>query len=89
MNSSKQFLDSIMAQLEPIGEVTSRAMFGGYGIFHRGVMFALISDDVLYFKVNHFNRDDYVSAGSSPFAHLISYWQVPTEVCNHQLKMLE
>ncbi|WP_203301031.1 TfoX/Sxy family protein [Marinobacter sediminum] len=27
-------------------------MFGGYGIYYDGLMFALVADDVLYFKAD-------------------------------------
>jgi len=30
--------------------VTAKAMFGGYGIFREGVLFALVANDILYFK---------------------------------------
>ncbi|MFC1913339.1 TfoX/Sxy family protein [Chloroflexota bacterium] len=43
-------------------------MFGGYGIFHEGDIFALISGDTLYFKVDDFYRAAYENAGSKPFA---------------------
>ena len=55
-------------------------MFGGYGIFHEGLMFALKADDILYFKVDDSNRDMYEKAGSNKFPHGISYWEVPAEV---------
>ena len=75
-----EYADFIVEKLSGIGEVSHRAMFGGYGIFHQGLMFALISDGVLYFKVDDSNRGMYEKAGSSKFQHGISYWEVPTEV---------
>ena len=64
-------------------------MFGGYGIFHEGLMFALISDDTLYFKVNDSNRARYQEAGSRPFPHGISYWEAPAEVLEDDSKLQE
>ena len=64
-------------------------MFGGYGIFHQGLMFALMADDVLYFKVDETNREMYEKAGSSKFPHGISYWEVPTEVFEETAKLYE
>lgn len=80
MPVSKEYIESVMELLEPLGEVKSRAMFGGYGIFYQGLMFALVSDDVLYFKVNQSNLGDYEKAGSHKFPHGISYWEVPADV---------
>ncbi len=55
-------------------------MFGGYGIFHDGLTFALIADDTLYFKVDESNHDMYEKAKRNPFPYGISYWEVPVEV---------
>ncbi len=74
------YADYIVDKLSGLGDVYSRAMFGGYGIFHEGLMFALISDGVLFFKVDDSNRDMYEKAGAGKFQHGISYWEVPTEV---------
>jgi DNA transformation protein len=89
MNSSPEYLDFVMDWLLLIDDVGSRAMFGGYGIFHQGLMFALISGDSLYFKVNASNREMYQQAGSRPFPHGISYWEVPGEVIEDNPRLLE
>ncbi|MFC2071064.1 TfoX/Sxy family protein [Chloroflexota bacterium] len=89
MNVSKEYLDFVMDKLTLIGDVKSRAMFGGYGIFYGGLMFALISEDVLYFKVNDSNREMYEKAGSSVFPHGISYWGVPDDVLEDNEKLHE
>jgi len=89
MKSTSGYLDYVMEKLSPLGQIKSRAMFGGYGIFHEGVMFALIADDNLYFKVNESNRDDYRKAGSQPFPHGMSYWEVPAEVLEDDGKLYE
>jgi DNA transformation protein len=89
MKRTREYLDYVMEKLNPLGQIKSRAMFGGYGIFHEGVMFALIADDTLYFKVNESNRDDYRWAGSQPFPHGVSYWEVPAEVLEDDGKLHE
>ena len=71
--------DQIMDLLAPIGDVHSRAMFGGYGIFHEGDMFALISSSTLYFKVDDSNRALYEGAGSDKFGRM-PYYEVPHDV---------
>jgi DNA transformation protein len=80
MAASKEYHQSVMERMEPLGDITSRSMFGGYGIFYRGLMFAFISEDVLYFKVDESNLGDYQNAGSNKFPHGISYWEVPADV---------
>ena len=89
MKASSEYLNFVMEKLSPVGDIKSRAMFGGYGIFHQGLMFALISEDTLYFKVNESNRDMYERAQSQPFPHGISYWEVPTDVLEDNTKLQE
>ncbi len=68
--------------------VTSRAMFGGYGFYKEGLIFAIIADEKLYFKVNETNKSDYESRGSEPFTYTahtgkrksMAYWEVPADV---------
>lgn len=50
MSNSKAILDLIKEQLTGFGPVSIRGMFGGHGIFHDGLMFALVAHDTLYFK---------------------------------------
>ncbi len=73
------YLNHVMELLAPIGDIVSRAMFGGYGIFHEGDMFALISGSTLYFKVNELNRSDYENAGSKQYKPM-PYFEVPAEI---------
>jgi DNA transformation protein len=54
-------------------------MFGGYGIFHDSVMFALISKDRLYFKVDDSNRSAYEYTGSTCFTPM-PYYEIPVNV---------
>jgi len=84
-----EYASYIVDKLSSLGDVSSRAMFGGYGIFHESLMFAVISDDILYFKVDESNRDMYVKAGSTRFPHGISYWEVPEEVFEDTARLHE
>ena len=89
MKANPEYLNFVIERLSPIGDIRSRAMFGGYGIFREGLMFALISEDTLYFKVNESNRDVYERAQSKPFPHGISYWEVPTDVLEEDSRLHE
>lgn len=54
--------------LAPLGDVRLRRMFGGYGIYGDGVMFALITgDDTLYLRTDDTNRPAFEQAGLPPF----------------------
>ncbi len=81
------YVDFVLDALADWHAVASRRMFGGYGLYRQGVMFALIVDDTLYFKVDDSNRKDFEQAGAGPFVYhakgkpvSLSYWQVPPDV---------
>ncbi len=69
---------------------SSRAMFGGVGLYLDGRIFALIvSDHEVYLKVGDNNRQDFLDAGSEPFTYyghkdkkptVMPYWQLPDEI---------
>src|SRR6059036_2343489 len=64
---SAGFKSFVLDQLEELGDVTPRSMFGGVGLYHRGVFFGIIARDTLYLKVGDSNRADYVRAKMKPF----------------------
>ena len=87
MSVSDDYRDFVLEQLAPAGRVTSRAMFGGVGLYLEGLFFALIDDDTLFFKTDEATRKRYESAGSKPFCpypdqpdQSMGYWTVPAEV---------
>lgn len=57
----------VLDQLEELGEVTPRAMFGGVGLYHREVFFGLLAGDRLYLKVDDRNRAAYEREGMPAF----------------------
>ena len=63
------FADFVLALLQSWRPVTARRMFGGHGLYHAGVMFALIADGQLYLKVDDESRADFVAAGLAPFEY--------------------
>ncbi len=86
MSFSEEYLDYVLDQLKSAGPVTARKMFGGVGLYWKGVFFALIAEDTLYFKVDDSNRSDYEARGMGPFkpfgekSHVMQYYEVPVEV---------
>lgn len=87
MAVSNDFERYVLEQLAELGGVQTRRMFGGVGLYHDTLFFALIDDDVLYFKVGPSNREAYVARGMKPFcpfpdqpAYEMGYYQVPAEV---------
>jgi DNA transformation protein len=76
----------VLDQLQPLGPVSAKRMFGGAGLYLGAEFFGLIADDVLYLKVDDSNRRDFEAAGMGPFkpfgqkSYAMQYYQVPVEV---------
>ena len=64
---SRDYLEYILDLLSSCDSITSRAMFGGYGIYKNGVIFGIIAHDELYFKVDQFNIELYKKHQSEAF----------------------
>ena len=82
----------LLAEVEP----EAKRMFGSWGIFHRGLMFALMDDDTLYMKVDDLNRPDYEAEGSGPFTVVMrgkettmGYREIPANVLEDPVRMIE
>ena len=78
------FIDFILEILHAWRPVSARRMFGGHGLYHAGVMFALVADGQLYLKVDDESRSDFVAAGLGPFVYeakgrrvALSYYRAP------------
>ena len=66
MVASDSFVEFLREQLAPLGRVTMRRMFGKTGVFCDGLMFAMVTDNMLYFRVDDANRAALNEAESSP-----------------------
>jgi DNA transformation protein and related proteins len=64
---SDGFREFVLGQLERMGGVVPRSMFGGVGLYFDDVFFGIIAGDVLYLKVDDGNRHDYQAAAAKPF----------------------
>lgn len=76
--------------------VAYRAMFGGYGLYIDGTIFAIIANNELYFKVDDTNRERYEEWGSSPFVYeakgkamSMSYWKLPPDIMDDSERLEE
>ena len=66
MSVSASFKEFLIEQMAGFGPVTIRPMFGGAGVYHDGLMFALVDDEVLYLKVDDRPRPAFVAENLSP-----------------------
>ncbi|MEO1068774.1 MAG: TfoX/Sxy family protein [Cyanobacteria bacterium J06638_6] len=84
---AKAFKEEVVRHLNQVAPVTARGMFGGYGLYCEGLMFALIAYETLYFKVDTINQERFSAAGMGPFVYdrngktmTMSYYQLPAAV---------
>ncbi|MBN2313610.1 MAG: TfoX/Sxy family protein [Sedimentisphaerales bacterium] len=86
MAVSDEYLTYVIDQLEALGPVRYKRMFGGAGLYFEDLFFGLVADDVLYFKVDDSNRADYEAEGMGPFKpfpdkkEVMQYYEVPIDV---------
>jgi DNA transformation protein len=92
MPVSAEFREFVLEQLALAG-VTARAMFGGYGLYAGGVIFAVLDDDVCYLRTDEAGRARFLAAGSRPFSPapdgqpMLGYWEVPVEVLEDRFEL--
>lgn len=53
-----------------VGAITARRMFGGHGLFHDGLMFALVLRGTCYLKADAHSQARFDAQGSEPFRYL-------------------
>lgn len=87
------FVLDLLAPLRP----TARRMFGGIGIMRDGVMFALLSNDTMYFRAHERTRPKFEAEGSGPFTYrragrevaIGSYYAVPDRLFDEHDALLD
>lgn len=95
MAVSDDFLEYVLDQLSPWGEVYVKRMFGGAGLYSDGLMFALIANDIAYLKVNETNREKFLEEGSSPLkpfpdkSTVMSYYEIPPDILENRDELIK
>jgi DNA transformation protein len=85
MVASDSFAEFLREQLAPLGRLTMRRMFGKAGVFCDGLMFGMVTDNTLYFRVDDDNRAAFAEAASFPPLNYekkgstidLSFWRAP------------
>ena len=57
------YLDYLHDLFSGFAPVTTRAMFGGHGVYRDGTILAIVIDDALYLKVDDISRPAFEEAG--------------------------
>ena len=81
------FVEHVVEFMTPFGLVEPKSMFGGWGLYHQGLFFALVAEDMLYLKTDGENAPQFDAANLPPFVYeskvgeriTMSYRQAPAE----------
>jgi len=82
---SDSFREFVLDQLDGLGWLECRPMFGGHGIYSESVFFAILFKGRLFFKTDEDSRGLYLEKGMNPFRPsekqtLKTYYEVPADV---------
>jgi DNA transformation protein len=85
MVASDSFAEYLRDQLAQLGALTMRRMFGKTGVFVDGLMFAMVTGDTLYLRVDDHNRESVKEAECLPPLSYkkggctidLSFWRAP------------
>jgi len=79
--TANESIDYLHEVFDAFGPIRVRRMFGGWGIYHDGLMFGLYASGRLYLKTDAHNVAQFEAAGSEPFTYTqrgkvvkLSYW---------------
>lgn len=78
---------AIEEMFEGLGAVTIRRMFGGKGIYHRGLIIAIDLRDEIMLKADAISAQEFHAAGARQWSYegkkgkpvLMPYWSLPDE----------
>lgn len=90
MKKDTALSDHVLDLLAPLGGVTRRYMFGGWGFYKEGLFFALIAEGRLYLKTGPCNAQDFIDAGLAQWVYptdkgpmkIKEQYRIPGDVCS-------
>ena len=81
------YIEYLKEVFSEFGPVQPRRMFGGYGIFYKGLMFGLVADESLYLKVDETISSFFTDRELEQFSYekqgkafKMSYYMTPEEI---------
>lgn len=93
---ANEFNDFVYEMLQDWHPITIKRMFGSYGVFRDNSMFAIIDNDILYFKANEDTKHHFENINCPQFTYRkkdnrivnIRYYQIPDE-CYDSIETME
>ena len=88
-NEASLSVELLLEKLIQISGITSKKMFGGYGVFHEGKMFGLVnSKGEIYLKVNDVIKSKFEAEGAQQHGKM-PYYSVPDGLINNLEKLIK
>ncbi len=83
-NAGTLAAEEFLAKLGHLDDITSKKMFGGYGIFHDDNMFGMVnSQGEIFLKVNDDTKPRYEDAGATKHSRMPYYTMPPYIMEDH------
>lgn len=90
------FKSALAEELSAHNFLVLRAMFGGYGVYYKGLIVGITVGEDLYLKVDNTNRAKFEAIGSHPFTYAkanqksatLSYWLLPANIIEREQELL-
>ena len=85
MAKNDPYVEFLVEQFGPLGQIHARAMFGGHCLYCDGITFAIVADQAVYLKADAVNRPAFTARGLSPFRPfpdqdlVMQYYPAPAE----------
>jgi len=88
MPAPDPFVERVLKLLTPLGPVEARRMFGGYGLYLEGTIFALVFDGALFLKADDKTKGAFQRLGCGPITYeggrgqeiALPYWETPKKL---------
>ncbi|MEZ4501137.1 MAG: TfoX/Sxy family protein [Dehalococcoidia bacterium] len=81
--------EALVDALQPFGAVSARRMFGGWGVFESGTMFALVDrEGDAYLRADEALIVALEAEGSTRFQRM-PYWSVPADALDDDVALLD
>jgi DNA transformation protein len=95
MATPSPFVDHVVDMLRDFGAVTAKPMFGAWGLYSDGVVFALVAQDTLYLKADAASDGEFAALELEPFVYesrvderiVTSYRRAPDEALENAAVM--
>ncbi len=88
---SKRLVNNILDKLQRLGKLSSRSMFGGYGICYDKVMFGLVAESKFFLRADELLKKQFEAKNAEQFVYknrgvpvLLSYYHIDETILHSE-----